>query len=283
MREFYLYTPDLSKYFDLNVPTALAAEPRGLGNSFSPSYKESNSGKHLTNVTPSFEPITFLIYFNADGSDGYINYKTMLYFLEECGTSEFVLEYRDGVTRKFCDVLLKSITKSEINEEGVFAETLTLDRQSYWYEAINEDFEFGRYESEPSFPLTFPIAFQGANVKKEKTLTNRHFTPAPIILRISGEITADVSVYIKDTNGNTVSEVLIANQLPQGSALTVDPTTKKITITDGNGKTSNGYGLVDKTKQSFLYLPHGTYTIGSNVVSNADGKVSLRVKKYLLD
>ena len=52
MRKFILHTYDKSKSFDLNAETALAAEPQGLGNKFSLSYKESEKGKHLTNVKP---------------------------------------------------------------------------------------------------------------------------------------------------------------------------------------------------------------------------------------
>ena len=50
MRRFILHTYDKSNSFDLNGETALAAEPQGLGNNFSLSYKESEKGKHLTNA-----------------------------------------------------------------------------------------------------------------------------------------------------------------------------------------------------------------------------------------
>ena len=125
MRKFALHTYDKSKIFDLNTASALAAEPSGLGNAFTTTYKESEKGKHLTNVTPSFEPITLKVYFNADGTDGYANYKSLLIFLAECGTSAFLFEYNDGVTDKYCDVVLQSHTKSEKNEDGLFCETFT--------------------------------------------------------------------------------------------------------------------------------------------------------------
>lgn len=95
MRKFILHTYDKSKSFDLNTETALAAEPQGLGNKFSLSYKESEKGKHLTNVKPDFEQIQLTVYFNADGSNGYGNYKSLLLFFAECGTSPFLFEYND--------------------------------------------------------------------------------------------------------------------------------------------------------------------------------------------
>ncbi len=140
MRKFILHTYDKSKSFDLNTETALAAEPQGLGNKFSLSYKESEKGKHLTNVKPDFEQIQLTVYFNADGSNGYGNYKSLLLFFAECGTSPFLFEYNDGITDKFCEVVLNTIPKSEIDAEGIFAETLVFDRQTYWYERVEQSF-----------------------------------------------------------------------------------------------------------------------------------------------
>ena len=140
MRKFFLHTYSKSKSFDLNTESALAAEPTGLGNSFATAYKDSDKGKHLVNVTPSFEPIVLKIYFNADGSEGYANYKGLMLFLAMCGTTEFLFEYQDGVTDKYCDVVFKSATKSEPNEEGVFCETFTFERQTYWYERVEDSF-----------------------------------------------------------------------------------------------------------------------------------------------
>ena len=132
----YLHTYDKSKSFDLNGETALAAEPTGLGNKFSLSYKESEKGKHLTNVKPDFEQIQLAIYFNADGSNGYGNYKSLSLFLAECGTSPFLFEYNDGVTDKFCEVVSNAMPKTEKNADGIFVETFTFDRQTYWYERV---------------------------------------------------------------------------------------------------------------------------------------------------
>lgn len=283
MRKFYLHTYDRAYSFDLNGTQALAAEPTGLGNNFQTSYKESDRGNHLTNVKPKFDNITLKIYFNADGTDGYANYKSLMSFLAVCGMSKFIFEYDDGITDKYCDVVLKSIPKSEINSDGIFAETLTLERQTYWYEEINEEFVFSQVDEAPIFPLAFPFSFQGSMLSNEKTVINPFFAPAPILVRISGEITADLSVYIKDSAGVVVSEMSISKSLPEGSVIFIDPITKKIIITDTDGVKSNGYDITDKSKQSFLYLPQGEYTIGANIVSGALGKIEISIKRYLFD
>lgn len=283
MRKFYLHTYDKSHSFDLNGSRALATEPSGLGNSFQTSYKESDKGNHLTNVKPKFDPITLKVYFNADGTDGYANYKELSSFLTMCGMSKFIFEYNDGVTDKYCDVILKSIPKSEINADGVFMEIFTLERQTYWYESIDETFSFSEIDTDPSFPLDFPFDFQGSIFNNEFLVKNAFFEPAPIFIKISGTITGKLKIYIKSYSGELISQIDISEDLPTGTTVTINPIDKKIIMESADGSISNGYGLTDKTKQSFLYLPQGEYKIGANIVRGTNGKIEISIKRYLLD
>ena len=285
MRKFTLHTYDKSKSFDLNTETALAAEPQGLGNKFSLSYKESEKGKHLTNVKPDFEPIQLAIYFNADGSNGYGNYKSLSLFLAECGTSPFLFEYNDGITDKFCEVISNTMPKSEINADGVFVETFSFDRQTYWYERVEESFALKRTNAaDTAFPLHFPFGFAGMVFKNKYKVSNPFFVAAPIVIKITGDIAANIRLYLADMNDRVVAEIALSTNNTDGTEILIDPTTKKITVTDtDSGATSNGYGLTDKTKQSFLYLPQGEYYIGSNMEDTDAGAISLAVKRYLFD
>lgn len=284
MRKFALHTYDRTKTFDLNNSSALAAEPTGLGNAFTPVYKESEKGKHLTNVTPSFEPISLKVYFNADGTDGYANYKSLLLFLAECGTSAFLFEYNDGVTDKFCDVILQSAPKSEITEDGLFCETFTFERQTYWYEQIETSFDFRMSADAPTYPLTFPFGFIGTSFSNSIRVKNLFFENAPIIIKARGYIESNIRVFIRSIDTNEiVSEIQLSRGNADGETIVIDPTTKKITITDADGNVSNGYGLTDKTKQSFLYLPQGEYYVGANITANDSGSIEVSIKRYLLD
>lgn len=284
MRRFYLHTYDRSRTFDLNTASAFASEPSGLGNAFSPTYKESDTGKHLTNVTPSFPPIALKIYFNADGTSGYINYKSLMLFLAECGTSLFLLEYNDGVTDKFCDVILKSATKSEKNENGVFCETLTLERQTYWYEEVAAAFEIKLNSDETSYPLTFPFGFVGMTFSNSIKISNPFFEPAPVFITIKGYLENPVRLHVTNIATEEITaEIRLSRGIANGETVVIDPTTKKITVTDAAGNVSNGYELTDKTKQSFLYLPKGEYFVGSNMTANDTGSIDISIKRYLFD
>lgn len=282
MRKFILHTIDKSKSFDLNGTTALAAEPTGLGNSFALSYKESAKGNHIVNVKPAFEPITLKIYFNSDGTNGYANYKALLSFFAACGGGTFIFEYNDGITDRFCDAILKSATKSEINEDGLFVETFTFERQTYYYEQINNVFEIVKRDNAASFPFGFPFGFAGIAFCNEYRVKNTFFIDAPILIKISGNIANNVQIYVRTLEGTIIAQIqlLVANS--DGTTIYIDPTQKKIMV-NTDDIIANGYGLTDKTKQSFLYLPQGEYYIGSNMQSTDGGKIEITIKRYLLD
>lgn len=283
MRKFTLHTYNKSKSFDLNGTSALAAEPTGLGNAFSLSYKESEKGKHLVNVAPSFDPIVLKVYFNADGTNGYANYKGLLLFLAECGTSAFLFEYNDGITDKFCDVVLQSNTKTEINEEGVFCETFTFERQTYWYERVEESFALKHTSVETTkFPLGFPFGFVGSVFRNKQRISNKFFIDAPITITISGQIRDNIYLYISTLDGAIVAEISLSTNNEDGTEIIIEPTTKKITVVK-DGVSTNGYSLTDKTKQSFLYLPQGEYYIGSNMNDEDKGEIAMSIKRYLFD
>ena len=283
MRKFFLHTYDKKKSFDLNTESVLAAEPTGLGNSFTAAYKDSDKGKHLVNVTPSFEPITLKIYFNADGTTGYANYKGLMLFLAECGTNEFLFEYQDGVTDKYCDVIFKSNTKSEIDEEGVFCESFTFERQTYWYERVDDSFALKNTDADKTrFPLGFPFGFFGQVFNKKQYVSNPFHIAAPITVTISGQIRENIRIYIATLDDKIVAEIKLSTNNIDGRVIVIEPNSKKITVTQ-NGAESNGYGLTDKTKQSFLYLPQGDYYIGSDMDELDAGEIAFAVKRYLLD
>lgn len=283
MRKFYLHSYDETESFDLNAEKALSADPTGLGNAFALSYKEHDKGKSLVNVTPDFEPITLNIYFNADGSSGYANYKNFMEFLAGCGTQRMLFEYDDGVTDKFCEVVLKSGDKTEIDEDGLFVQKFTFERQTYWYEKLEETFSLKSTDiTRAQYPLPFPFGFVGRVMKRKQLISNKFFIDAPVTITISGSLKNNVKLTLSDLSGEVVSEISLSVNNEEGTAIVIEPTTKKITVTR-DGETTNGYGLTDKTKQSFLYIPKGDYYLESNMDDNDLGTIEITVKRYLLD
>lgn len=283
MRKFYLHTINKSKTFDLNTDAALATEPTGLGNAFDIEYKKSEKGQHLVNVKPNFDPIKLKIYFNANNTNAYLNYKSLLSFLAECGTSVFLFEYNDGITDKFCEIVSKTLPKSEIDTEGVFVEEFVFERQTYWYEEVAERFALKNTSEVTSmFPLSFPFGFAGKVLQKRYKIINNFYMDAPITILISGNLKNNINIYIMTLNEKIVGQIQLSTNNTEGTEIIIEPTTKKISVIKNN-QITNGYALTDKTKQSFLYLPQGEYFIGSNIGDEDTGKIEISIKRYLFD
>ena len=283
MRKFYLHTINKSKTFDLNTDAALATEPTGLGNAFDIEYKKSEKGQHLVNVKPNFDPIKLKIYFNANNTNAYLNYKSLLSFLAECGTSVFLFEYNDGITDKFCEIVSKTLPKSEIDTEGVFVEEFVFERQTYWYEEVAERFALKNTSEVTSmFPLSFPFGFAGKVLQKRYKIINNFYMDAPITILISGNLKNNINIYIMTLNEKIVGQIQLSTNNTEGTEIIIEPTTKKISVIKNN-QIEDGYALTDKTKQSFLYLPQGEYFIGSNIDDEDTGKIEISIKRYLFD
>lgn len=204
-------------------------------------------------------------------------------FLAECGTSPFLLEYNDGVTDKFCEIIVKDLPKSETNEDGIFAEDFTFERQTYWYETVEENFALKNTDATAtSFPLGFPFGFVGKVLQKRYKIKNKFYLSAPITIEITGCLKNEIDITLATLNGDIVQEIKLSTNNEDGTVIIIEPTTKKITV-EKDGHTTNGYGLTDKTKQSFLSLPQGEYYIGSNMDDYDTGSIEFKIKRYLFD
>ncbi len=177
-------------------------------------------------------------------------------------------------------VLLILYTQCEAFRESI--NNLTLERQTYWFEIIEDSFIFGKSELDPVFPMSFPFGFSGALFNSEHKARNDFFSPAPLNITISGNIFYGLNIYIKSLEGEIISQIDFQSEPAAGAVVTINATKKKITVSQ-NGVSTNGYDLTDKTKQSFLYLPQGEYYIGANISASTTGKIEVSIRRYLYD
>ncbi len=287
MRKFYLHKIDKSMSFSLNDKGILATNPKGLGNNFNITYKETAERKYLANIKPEFETISFDIYFNADGSNGYKNYKTFVTFLSSTGMKQLLLQYEDEITDKYCQVVLKTQPKSEIDDEGIFCETFVFERQTYWYKEDIQSFSLHQNNIGNNgniFPMKFPFGFSGTVFQKEYRATNLFFDEVPIDIKITGDIKENICIYIEDINSKKIlQQIKMKVNCKNGQIYNFIATDKKQVLITENGQTRSAYDLIDHLYQTFLYLPQGTYIIGSNIQIGDKGSIDISIKNYLLD
>lgn len=286
IRKFTLF--DINKYNSIELASngIFASNPVGLGNNFESTYVQDNRFKQITNTRPLFEEISFDIYFNINGTNGYKNFNKLINFINYNGKQPLILRYKDGINEKFCRVMFKRMPKTEINQDGEFVETFVFDRLTYWY--MENDLRISLQNAVPeeyvTYPLPFEFGFEGLSLQKEYTVTNNFFDSVPIEVRIKGELKENIELYIKNFNNDEIIQrvkFLINSSLNQEIIMS-SVQNKKVTIIR-DGIEENGYGYIDMNYQTFLYLPQGTYVIGSSISNEDNGSINFSIIQYLLD
>ena len=129
MRQLAIYIVEdgnLEEVIQLVDPYILS-EISGLGTSY-------NVQKNR-NFEYAFEPISFTINFKGKyNKNAYFHYTRFVEFISSSRQSQkIVLQYKfNGLTR-YCDIMLKSITKSQLTTYKVLTERVTFERLSPFY------------------------------------------------------------------------------------------------------------------------------------------------------
>lgn len=259
MRTFKVETADGGSVLDLSTNSALATNPKGLGADSAINFINTDEGDFISNVKTKFSKITLDVLFNADGTSGYANYTKASAFFSLNGRRTLRLVYDDGIKERKCDVVFKSLTKSEVAQNGLFLETLTLEKISYWYVEKTYTIE----DSDSAEPVE---------------ITNKFFERLPIKFKGNGEFTGFALHIVNKNTGKGVSMLRFLTDDSLTGELIIDAKNKIITL---NGNSI--YHLTDKHTNSFLYIPTGTYYIlASHTGSTEMPDLEVTVQEYEL-
>lgn len=139
---------------------------------------------------------------------------------------------------RYCDVYLKNAPKTQKTNFNIIQENIIFERVSFWYEFVygsGNDFQIENFVIEPC-PVT---------IHKQPNVNQS-------------------SIFLKNTSNEIISEIILK---PYSSdTLVIDSENKIITryaYSNPNIKT-NGYDLINKSKDTFMYIPKGKYVLSSN-------------------
>lgn len=264
MRTFKLTSLVTSATFDLQSDGIFVVSPKGLGNSYSLSYVTNEKNKYLNNVVPSFETIELTLTFAVSGNK-YANYTRLATFLNSNIGIPMILEYSDGNKTRQARVIFKSLSKSQITEENDLEETLILDRNSYWFTTQIE--RIGHYDG----------------FKSTVSIENKLNSPIPVDITFNVSGITDASMWVKNSSGDITQQLMWKPKGTDSQYLIIAPSDGKRVTLVRNNVAENGYGLLDKRYKSFIYLPYGTWTIGSNLTQNQTWTIELVITHYILD
>lgn len=116
-----------------------AHDPKGFGLSMKNTIQQVGTALYLADSTYSMDNISFKVIFGSQSRTPYQNY---LEFAKIFKGGVVVLKYMiPGVGVYYRDVVLKSITKTEMTKDGVLDETFTFEPLSLWYQIAEESVE----------------------------------------------------------------------------------------------------------------------------------------------
>ena len=162
----------------------LLTEPNGLGYSYSTEYEQLGD-TFVTNLRRIEQgqvngQVNFL---------KYENYKALVDFIErsEKLRLSYTIPYTDGEKEYFKDIQIQSISKSEIQPNGVLSESIVFDALSLWYEEKVTIFDMNRQDNELRWDFTWNARFGTYDIRWLEFVNEGH-VEAPVEISIDGEV-----------------------------------------------------------------------------------------------
>ena len=253
MRKFKLWNSNMSNSLDLSSKKYLVSDVTGLGNNFTLNKIQNK----VSGITPEFGTIQMQINFGIN-SNAYLNYNEFMNFIESNKEDTLILEYSfdDSIPIRYCDIYLKSSPKSQKTSFNILQETFVFERVTLWY--------------------NLELKTNQNNVE----VINNTTQDIPVNLTIVEEAN-NKTIFIKDELDNIISETKItAPQFSLPGTVYIDSVKKKATHT--KGVTTSIYQYLDKTKNTFIYVPKGKFYLS---ISSTEGFLTYRweIKRWIYD
>ncbi len=252
IRELYLVNEAGTTYFFDERNKTLISDIGDLGFSKNNTYLKYDDVYDLVKSENPQVPIKFKLVF----LEGYSGYTSFLSFYRK-STGNLRLFYKCGGSSKYCSVVIKSLTKTQLEGKALYCD-LTLDKLSLWF--LKESFTIRVDEDENGkiFPFSYPFTYS-ASYKGTINITNNGETKAPLNIAIYGAVDNPVVEILK--NGEVISKLrLVVSSDDCVIEVNSEPRDQYMIMTE-NGIVTNIYQTQDFTCDNFLFLDKGTYQI----------------------
>lgn len=181
VREFKLINEKGLEYSLMDIHNyCFLTEPSGLGYSYSTEYEQLGN-TFIANLRKIEQgQIEGIVNFL-----NYDNYKKFIDYIEESENLRFSYKIPFGEKQKeyFKDIQIQSLTKTEMQTNGVISESIIFDCLSLWYEQIVTNYTIERIQDEIQWDFVWDSRFAD-------------YTSRSIIVKNDGHIDAEVKVEI---------------------------------------------------------------------------------------
>lgn len=203
VRKFSLLNEKGQEYSLMDINNyCLLTDPSGLGYSYNSEYEQLGNTFINTIRTIGQGSISGTLNFL-----NYDNYRKLIKFMQSSQKLqlEYVVPYVGGEKTFYRDVELNSISKSQIQPNGIISESISLTTLSLWYEKVNTIYTIEDNDNVVRWDFDFDSYWNGYDVRNLE-YTNLGDVEAPIEVIVNGEvINPKLELYIEGELYQTIT------------------------------------------------------------------------------
>ena len=231
----------------------LLTEPNGLGYSYSTEYEQL--GNIFVENLRKFEQgqITGIVNFLK-----YDNFKELVDFIERAENLKlaYKIPFKNGEREYLKDINIQSLTKTQIQTNGIISETITFECLGLWYEENTIEYTINPIENEIRWDFIWDTTFNDNN-SQSIIYKNEGHVPAPILMEINGPVLNPVvEIYINDI---LYQRVEIKTTIAEYESLIYNSKEAEFTIkrikTDGTAEELYDLDIIDFENDNVIRLP----------------------------
>ena len=254
VREFKLVNEKGKQYSLMDINNyCMLTDPKGLGIEFVSNY-ESLGKSFIESTNKIYQgKISGIANFRY-----YDNYKELVNFIAYSEELKFVYKvpYKKGSKTYYRDVKFKSISKSELDRDGILKENIVFDLLSLWYEENQTTYVMDVEEDALIWNFEWDSVFIEFNNRSIDFVNNGHIE-ASIDLIINGEIeNPRVELYV---DKKLIQEVAINTRIEDGEKFHYSSREGKFEIAKilSDGTVNNLYDLdnIDFSNDNVIRIP----------------------------
>ena len=255
VREFRLINEKGQEFSFMNIhDNTLFTDPAGLGYSYNTEYQQLGDTfiSNLRNIQQG--QISGTLNFLS-----YDNYTSFVNFIEGSENLRigYKIPYSDGSTREyFKDVQIQSLSKTQIQTNGILSETVTFDCLSLWYEENTVIYTIEPQTNEIRWDFKWDSRFTDYDTRNLQYINQGH-VEAPIYVEIDGQVVnPKIELYVE---GELYQTVTINTTIAQYEKLLYDTRENQFFIgkqnTDGTVVSLFSLDYIDFYNDNVIRLP----------------------------
>ena len=254
VREFKLINEKGQEYSLMDIENhCLLTEPSGLGYEYSTEYEQLGN-TFISNLRRIEQgqiegQVNFL---------KYDNYKNLIDFIEQSESLKFSykIPLENGLKEYFKDIQIQSISKTQIQTNGVISETVIFDCLSLWYEENTIIYEITPQENEIRWDFRWDSRFTDYN-SRSLSYINKGHVEAPILVEMNGQlVNPKIELYVE---GELYQSVTFTTTIAEGQKLLYGTKENEFYInrrnTDGTLTSLFSLDVIDFENDNVIRLP----------------------------